>query len=218
MIITIARQLGSGSTQIGRLVAQRLEIPYLDRQVWEWAAQKAGTSDERLEDADIRGPSLWEQVASWALQGYPSPGSSDTGTVRAVGSPESGWDQYRDVVERAMHDIAAKGDAVIVGRGSQAVLREYPTTIHVFIHAPASIRVRRVAETEHVSPDEARLMVDESDRTRALYLQAGFGLDWSDPRLYDLVVNTARLNPEEAAELIVHASRSLAVRAALPYS
>ncbi|MHB1133806.1 MAG: cytidylate kinase-like family protein [Chloroflexota bacterium] len=209
MIITIARQLGSGGASVGQLVAERLSIPYVDRQLLQRAAQLASVSEEAMEYADERRPSLLERMSAFIV-GYQAPLAPEYAPPEAVFLPQLAYDSYRQLVEGAILEIANGGSAVIVGRGGQVILRQHPRALHVFIYAPDDARVDRLMERQQVTAARAKQLVRESDQHREGYLRTYYGAEWQDPDLYDLIVNTARIGMAEAAELIVQASQSLA--------
>jgi cytidylate kinase len=94
---------------------------------------------------------------------------------------------------------------VILGRAGQAVLQDRPETLHVQIIAPAAVRAERLALRLQIPLDGAIAQVEASDRFRRNYLKRFYQLRWDDPSLYDLVLNTARLEPLAAAQSIANA-------------
>lgn len=103
--------------------------------------------------------------------------------------------------------IAARGDAVIVGRGAGYLL-PVETTVHVRVVAPFASRVAYLAEWLRLTRDEAAAEVHARDQRRARFLQATFGRDPTDLTAYDLVVNSERLGVEGASQLIAWAVRT----------
>ncbi|MCL5108774.1 MAG: cytidylate kinase-like family protein [Chloroflexi bacterium] len=207
MIVTIARQLGSGGASIGQKVAERLSIPYVDREILQRAAQLAQVSEESLRGADERQPSLLERMSA-LIVGYQAPMAPEYAPPEAVFLPEAGYEIFRQLVEGAIREIAQRDGAVIVGRGGQVILRENPEALHVYIYAPRAVRIQRIAEREGLSPSQARQLVKDSDRNREGYLRTYYGVDWHDPELYDLIINTARLSVDVAADLVVKAAQA----------
>lgn len=213
MIITIARQLGSGGGQVGQLVAQRLGIAYVDREILQRAAQLAEVPEEALQDADERRPSLLERMSA-LIVGYQAPLAPEYAPPEAVFLPHATYDSYRQLVEGSLREIAHRGSAVIVGRGGQVILREHPDALHVYIYAPDAVRIQRLSQREATSPARAKQRARDSDQDREGYLRTYYGVDWHDPDLYDLVINTARIGLEAAADLVVRAAQALPSRPA----
>jgi len=118
-------------------------------------------------------------------------------------------DDYVRMVGMVIHDLAREGGVIIVGRGSQVLLKDHPAALHVQIIAPFWHRVKTLIEREGLERRVALSRVRASDRARADYLRRYHSVNWLDPQLYDLVINTAKVPPEVAVGLIVEASRAL---------
>ena len=106
----------------------------------------------------------------------------------------------------AVGRIAGGGDAILVGGGSSAFLKDHPTALRVKLIAPASERIRRVGEYRWIDPRSAEQSIAESDKRRGLFYEHFFGIDWDDPLSFDLVLNTAALGPR-TVPLIAEAAR-----------
>ncbi len=100
-----------------------------------------------------------------------------------------------------------QGHIVIVGRGGQAILQDKPHTLHVRIIAPQEARIRRMQAGGMSGISEIKTLLAQRDRATAEYLRRFYGIDWEDPDLYDLVINTGRLPLEAATQAIVAAVR-----------
>lgn len=205
IVITISRQLGSGGREIGRRVADRLGIPYVDQEIVSRAAAMAGVSEDALSDADERRPTLLTFIAD-LLARYPTAVELGIPTVEI--EPALGQDTFRRLIEDVIRDVASKGSAVIVGRGGQMILKGHPRAFHVHIHAPFDVRVKRVMERDALSRSEAERRVRESDRDRSGYIRTYYKADWQNPDLYALMINTAKLSTDTVVDLIVNAATS----------
>jgi cytidylate kinase len=124
---------------------------------------------------------------------------------------EQGDLDTRSAVVRLTQEVireAARGDAVIVGRGSAYVLRDHPHALHVFLHAPTDVRVRYLIESLGLDEPEARKRLKETDANRAAGIRQLYGHDWWHPSHYDLAVDTSRLGFEATVETVLAAVRS----------
>jgi len=211
MLITISRQLGSGGGRVGQIVAERLKIPYADREILQLAAQQAGVSEEAIQEADERRPSILDRMSSFVI-GYQAPLVGEYLPPEVLVVPTPTHESYRRLVEDVIRQLAERGDAVIVGRGAQVILRDKPAALHVYIYAPMEFRVRAIAARDHIDEREALHRARESDRRRSGYLRSYYGVDWQAPELYDLIINSGRLGLETAADLVIEAARSLGGR------
>jgi len=109
-----------------------------------------------------------------------------------------------------IHELAADGGIVIVGRGGQVVLHDDPRVLHVRVVSALDVRINRICSFRGISVEAAKAQIETSDRTRKNYLRRAYQVDWDSPALYDLVLNTGRMSLSTAAEIICQA-------AALPY-
>jgi cytidylate kinase len=113
---------------------------------------------------------------------------------------------YTDLMGQVMREYAATGEVIIVGRGGQVVLRDYTRVLHVRVQAPVEVRIRNIIKRQKISYDVASDMIRESDRMRARYIKRYYYEDWSNPFLYDIVVNTNRMAVNMAANFICAAA------------
>ena len=200
--ITISRSLGSGGTDVGFRVARELGWHFCDRRILRLAADATGQS-----------------VASMAVQ-EDRPGSylDWLKTILALGSPESPYAPLlelpiygRDLFE-VQKDVILRmvehAPSVIVGRGGFVALKGRPATLHVSIHADLEFRIASLVRRGKAA-DRSRALkaIEASDLGRAAFIREISGLDWRDPRSFDLVLNTSELGLEGCADRIIQAAR-----------
>jgi len=224
-IVTISRQLGSGGNEIAAGVAEAMSLRFIDREMINRAAHEAGVPKIALQEMEYEGQrTLVEQVLDILRQMPPIPNPLET-AQREVATPLSvhfggifsptlrpmstAMDDHVRMVGMVIRDLAREGEVIIVGRGSQVLLKDHPAALHVQIIAPFWHRVRKVMEREGLERRAAVSRVRTSDRAQADYLRRYHNVHWLDPRLYDLVINTAKVPVEVAVRLIVEASRAL---------
>ncbi len=204
-VITVSRQYGSSGGRIARLVAQELGFRLLDRELVDSVAAQAHILPEVAHSLD-------ERAYDWA-----------TGLVQSIlfalrgqtVTPES----YRCLANQFIRRAAKEGDLVILGRAARFVLGAGPGTFHVHVVAPIEDRVAEISRREGIGHDEARRRIWEVDRSREEYVRAVSRRDWQDPVYYDLVLNTHRLAPEDAALVVIEAARAAgAIQARRPRS
>ncbi len=196
-VITLAREYGSGGREIARRVAERLGWELADRSLLESVARLANTTRETAEAFDERCDTWMARVAKllWA-------GSPDTFTGTPVDVLDS--DTMAGVTRRVIEEAAHGGPCVIVGRGAQCILAGRPDVLHVFVYADEDERLKRLA-ARYPTIEEARLAMDQMDRTRAEYVRRYHGCDWRSRYLYDVMINT-RVGVDMAAELVLRAA------------
>jgi len=116
-------------------------------------------------------------------------------------------------VTAIIRELGQRGDVVILGRGSQMILRSLPGALHVLCLAPQEIRIQRLAEREGISLEEATHRLLEADRGRAAFHRKFWRVDVNEPALYDLTIETSHLSYQVAAELVATAARAKEVAA-----
>jgi cytidylate kinase len=224
-IVTISRQLGSAGNEIAAGVAEAMSLRFIDREMINRAAHEAGVPKIALQEMEYEGQrTLVEQVLDILRQMPSIPNPLETAQREAatplsvhfggIFSPtlrpmSTAMDDYVRMVGMVIRDLAREGGVIIVGRGSQVLLKDHPTALHVQIIAPFWYRVKKVMEREGLERRAAVSRVRTSDRARAGYLRRYHSVHWLDPQLYDLVINTAKVSVEVAVRLIVEASRAL---------
>lgn len=179
-VVTISRQLGSLGFEIAQLLAERLGYRLVWREVINQAAIRAGAPEVAL--------AMIDELNLLGI--YP---------------PQEKCLAYIEAVEKVLRELADEGKVVIVGRGGQIVLHEDPRVLHVRVVAPLEVRVERISARKAVSPKAALAQIKASDRTRRLYFQKFYQMDWDEPTLYDLIINSERIPPDTAVEMICQA-------------
>jgi len=183
-VITISRQYGSLGNIVANALGERLGYRVVMRELINQAALKAGAPSVALAIIDELG-------------------------LLGISPTQEEYLAYSRAVQTVMEDLAAAGNVIIVGRAGQVVLKDHPGVLHVRMVAPLDLRAQRLAERYHISVHAAHAQAVARDRQRRIYLKRFYNVDWNDPLLYDLVINTAHLGAEETCDLIYQAARQL---------
>ncbi len=205
-VITISRQYGSGGEAIGRRVCEALGYSYFDKNLIARVASEAGISENEIVDFSedtykMRGfvDRLFGRRRS-AADAWINSAAQRTLAVEMLDEARS-VNLVKDIIiEAHRHD-----NVVIVGRGGQAILQEQPGVLHVRVVAPLGARVLRVQEQEKCGLDEASTLVKRKDEAAAAYLERFYDIDWDNPLLYHLIINTGKWEFEDATRLILNA-------------
>jgi cytidylate kinase len=176
-VVTLSRQLGSLGFEIAQLVAQRTGYQLVWRELINQAAIRAGAPEVALAMID------------------------ELNLLGLKPSPEE-MQAYLSAVRVVMNELADAGNVVIVGRAGQIILANRPQALHVRVTAPVSLRVERLAKQQGIPMAAARAQVDASDRYHQNYFKRYYKLPWDGSGLYDLIINTTKLNLADAAEII----------------
>jgi hypothetical protein len=109
---------------------------------------------------------------------------------------------YRVILQAAMCEMVQGGKIVYHGHGGQEILPGIQHVLKVRLLAPLAYRVARVREQRQMDQTSAYLYIARIDDIRARRVQEFFGVDWQDPRRYDLVLNLGQISLEEAARRV----------------
>ncbi len=168
-IITIAREHGSGGKQIGKLLAKRLGIPFYYKELTALAAQESGLDTEFISElADNKTEMLHNLYLSTTVV-----------------------NQAIIAQERIIKKIASQGSAVIVGRASDYVLKDYDNVVKIFIKANQEYKKNRIMMLYGDTAEEAIRYAKNSDEARASYYESISGLKWGESGNYDLVIDSS---------------------------
>jgi cytidylate kinase len=203
VIITISRMFGSGGSDVAARVARELGWSLLDNAVVDEVAERLGLSRAEVSSLEERVPSLAERIASTMAMSTPE------FVVPVSDAPMMNTAETRivDVTKRVMEDATQQGNAVLVGRGAQALLADRPDALHVFCYAPKKFLVQYAIAHRGINPANAAHEVDKVNRQREQYVKRHWGRDWRAFENYHLCLDTGRLGIEHAADLVVAAAR-----------
>lgn len=201
-VITFSRQYGSGGDEIAARVGEMLGYHYFDKQsLLAAAAQEQFTPDQTV---DYHEDSYRLRGILDRLRGYRPPPKSGPAALRDA-NEQIGENMLVWLADAAVRAAYEQGNFVIVGRAGQAILLDKPGVLHVRVEAPCDQRIANVAHQEDISTAVARLRVSEHDRAAADYLRRFYGVNWADPLLYHLIINTGRWSIEAAIDLVIRA-------------
>ena len=178
-ILTIGRESGAGGDEIGMLVAEKLGYEFVTR---EAIFKEIGEYGENWlkwgKEMDDHKPSLWERF-------------------------DQSFAGFVALKESIMLKHAAKNNVVLMGRGGNWMLSDFPHALRIRIMAPVETRLENIVRRESIDTETAREMIEEGDAERAAYLKAIYHKDWTKAKYYDIVFDTAKLSQEEVVKMII---------------
>ena len=194
-VIAIARTLSAGGEAIGRIIAGDFGMRYVDNEIIDQAAKLAGVTDKDIAQAEVETrKSLIERIfESFAPAGV----AADIPATAAVSTSPG----YEQIIKDVIHRTANEGNVVIVAHGAAIALAGMKGLLRVLVTASPETRMERLMALGRGKTTAQRL-IEESDASRAEFLQRFYQLEEEVPTNYDLVVNTDHLSPDEAAALI----------------
>ncbi len=193
-VVTIGRAYGAGGRSVGKLVAEKLGVPYYDSALLEQAAVNSGLSRKYLESVDEKSAKLGAIYRYTSLVPNPTAELEQTAVTA-----------QREIIER----VAAEGPCVIVGRRADQILTGKTELFRVFVTAPLDARVKRVMQRERLSRQESAQKIKKADKERSAYYNQHSEQVWGAASSYDLCVDTERIGVQGCADLIVAAVQGL---------
>lgn len=202
ILITIARQFGSGGREIGERVAKILGIPLIDKELIKDAAASGELSEEIIKSSD-------ESAANSLLYTL-AMGSNVLGTTIHFGYKMPINDKLFILQSEAIKNYAAKGSCVIIGRCADYVLRDEPSLFRIFIYGDLDHRQERVKERHpELKSSQVIDVINKTDKRRASYYNFYTGNKWGKYDNYDMAINSSTFGVEETAELIAASVKKL---------
>jgi cytidylate kinase len=193
--LLISREKGAGGNTVARLVGRRLGWQVFDNEIIDEIAQKAHVRRQLIESLDERDRATIQDIIGQLLN-----------------PQEIGTASYLDCLKQVVLTLGHHGDVVIVGHGARFILPDQ-FGLSVRMVAPIQARIRRIAVKARLNLEAARVEVERIDRERVKLVRRHFGHDVTDPLSHDLIINTAAISVEAAAEVVITAlQRKLGVQ------
>lgn len=190
-IVTISRQFGSGGRSIGKAVAEKLGVPYYDKELIRQVAERTGLDTRYIEEQGEY--AAGRTFFSYAFA-YPGPQDAMGG----MSVSDFLWTAQRQVIL----DLAEKGPCVIVGRCADYILRERKDCLHVFVHADTDFRCERIVRLYGESERSPEERLRDKDGRRAVNYKHFTGREWGECTNYHLTLNSGVIGVDRCVDLI----------------
>ena len=190
-IITISREFGSGGRTIGRLVAEKLGIPFYDKGLVNQVALESGFAPKFVEENGEHAPGSSRLAYAFAAQGVP-------GVMNGLSTADFLWNIQCSVILQ----LAEKGPCVIVGRNADYILKDRPDILHAFIHADMDFRADRIVRLYGESEKSPEARLNEKDKRRRVNYHHYTGQTWGMADNYDICLNSSVIGIEKCADII----------------
>ena len=195
LIVTIARQYGSGGREVGEKLAKEMNMAYHDKSLIKLAAEKSGMSLEVLQNADEKAtPSLLYAVAMGSAGIMPF----NFGTLYETPLNDKLFAYQSGIIK----EEAEKGPSIFVGRCADFVLEGYPKLVRVFIYADLDKRASTIAARKGIEVGEARNIAIKTDKRRASYYNYYTSRKWGRIENYDIMIDTTKIGSDGAVKVI----------------
>ena len=176
-VITISRGTLSGGKALSECLVKCLGYRFLDRDMVIGNASACGASEEKLREAIEKPPSFWDHFSEEKRH-------------------------YMIMFQACLSEQAKQDGMVYLGNAGHLLLHGISHVIRVRIIAPLEFRIHEVRQKFGMSREKAVAYIEKQDHDRAEWTRFLYGVDWSDPALYDVVLNLQRVTIEEGCRLI----------------
>jgi cytidylate kinase len=193
-IITISREFGSGGRTMGRKIAEKLGIPFYDKELVDQIAVESGFAPKFVEEHGEHSPSGSFFSYAFAPQGVP-------GIMNGLSTADFLWNIQCNVILQ----LADQGPCVIVGRNADYILKDRPDALHVYVFADIPYRAERIVRLYGESEKSPEQRLAEKDKRRRVNYQHYTGRTWGMAQNYDLCLDTGVLGEDYCAEIVVNA-------------
>ncbi len=191
-IITISREFGSGGRSIGHAVAEKLGIPFYDKELVDQIALESGFAPKYIEEHGEHSPGSSLFSYAFAHHGVP-------GVMNGLSTADFLWNVQCSVILQ----LADQGPCVIVGRNADYILKDREDCLHVYIHADMDFRADRIVRLYGESEKSPQTRLQEKDKRRRVNYQHYTGRTWGQSQNYDISLNSSTLGVDACADIIV---------------
>lgn len=182
-VITISREFGSEGDSIAQKVAQTLGYHFVDQKFIGTLLGQYGYVEFDKEYATL--PTFWERFDA---------------------KREKQRDETVSMLNRAVQAIAHHGNVILLGRSGFEILGRFTDVFHVRLQAPFPVRVQRVVAQQNIPFEQAETIVKNNDKVRVAFIEEFYRVPWDSIHAFDLVINTGKVSPDLATDMIVNAA------------
>jgi hypothetical protein len=198
-LVALSASYGAGGNVIGPALAERLGVDFLDRAIPVQVAEQLQVAPEEVDAVEDEHPSRLERL----LGGFTA-GDSVTPTWLPGAGLTS--EDFRRQTERVLLAQCETGSGVMLGRAGAIVLRDDPDVLRVRLDGPRDARLGQAMRFGSIDEETARRAIERLDRTHADYARELYGVDIRDFALYDLMIDSTRIEVETCVDIIVAAA------------
>ena len=177
IVITISREYGSGGRFVGKLVAQKLGVPFYDKEIISLSAKQSGLSEMYIEKIDQR-----KKSASYV---------------------NNNDDRLFIAEQKVIEELAKKSSCVVVGRCADYILRNNNNTLKVFLYSDTESKKDRAVKYYDLKEEDALKEINKINKDRSKHYKFYTGREWRDFKNYDLLLNVDKYGVEKTAENIL---------------
>ena len=195
-IITIGRQFGSGGREVGQKLAEKLGIPFYDKELLKIAARDSGICEELFENFDEKPTNsfLYTLVMDPYSLGFGTSGELPLNHKVFLAA----FDTIKSIAEK-------DGSCVLVGRCADYALRDYSNIVNAFIYADIDDRIKRIAQKYELTDAKAKDLIRKEDKSRASYYNYYTSKRWGEMKGYDICLNSSQFGIDNCVDMLYDA-------------
>ena len=190
VIITIAREYGSGGHLLGEMLSKELGIKLYDKEFIGMAAKRSGMDESFIARNEQSIPSFWLKCIMSKNSEQPIEGSISSDDVLFVAE------------SKIIQELAEKEPCIIVGRCADFILKDYPKVLKIFCYSDMDSAIERCTEEYGIRKEDAEAEIRRINRNRIHHYEYYTGRKWGEPHHYNLMLNTGSISLETACKLI----------------
>ena len=195
-VLTISRQFGAGGITLGKMVSEKLGYHFYDEEIIQLVAKKAKVSKHWVESMEKEAGGKFQRLIS---------GLVSKSLIERILDDQRGYideDIYVDLLHTVIRKIADEGEAVIIGRGSQYILKDHKDASHVLLVADKEHRIKFIEEHYNLSTDKATRVVSTEEKKRTVLYRKFGKEDYDQPVHYHMVLNMNKTDLHTAVKLM----------------
>lgn len=229
-VVTINGPPGCLGDEVGLATARLLNADYVDRLILAEAAKRIGSTVQVLEIKAHRKVAMRDRLAyflqtmlersamsgaggepyfSPGMEYYPSEEYPDLAQEPLTSAQRLHDRQFIEVTSAVVKDLASTGDVIIIGRGSNMILKDMPGVLHVALVGPSEMLIKCTVTKEHLSWADAEKHVNDIEKARVTYFKKFFKVHPDDPNQYHMVLNMGIIGVAAASEVVAHAAKDV---------
>lgn len=186
-IITISREYASGGGSIGKMTAEKLDIPCYDTEIIKETMKKTGISEAMIESTEQR-------VTSSFLFNL----------AMGVAAERNYMEQIYQAEKEIILEKVSQGPCVIVGRAANFIKKNEIDSINAFIYSDLKHRMEYAVKNLNIDEKNVRAVIEKSDKERSLFSRSYYDREWGEKGNYDIMLNTGVLGMEKSSDILVN--------------
>ena len=190
VVITIAREYGSGGHLLDEMLAKELGLKLYDREFIRMTAQRSGMDEAYIVKNEQSIPSFWLKCILSKNSEQPLEASLSADDVLFVAE------------SKIIQELADEGPCVIIGRCADFVLKDYPKVLKIFCYSDLESAVKRCVSEYGIPQENAESEIRRVNRNRIHHYEYYTGSKWGEPHHYHLMLHTGSIGLETACQLV----------------